>query len=125
MVISSLLVKKIANPTNKLKGIASVTLDGMFQINDIKIIEADQGMILFMPHSYGDVAYPMNRQTRAILERLIFAAYSECVVRDWGVLKLKLGREYKDMDFEDLSYEFYEIEESKIFIPEKSELIAV
>jgi len=63
----------------KLKAVASMTIDGCFVIHDIKIIEGNQGYFIAMPSrktldgEYKDTVHPLNTETReqirgAILE---------------------------------------------------------
>ena len=49
MEISEVRVKLIANPTDRLKAFASVTLDGDFVVRDIKIIDGSSGVFVAMP----------------------------------------------------------------------------
>lgn len=49
MEISEVRIKLISNPTDRLKGFASVTLDGDFVVRDIKIIDGASGVFVAMP----------------------------------------------------------------------------
>lgn len=125
MVISAIKVRKIEEDKSLFKGVASVVLDNMFAIHNIKIIEGKKGIFLAMPRVKQDVVHPLNQRTRDIFEKLIIPAYSELLVHDWNHLSLSLREAYKNTDFYKLSYEFYEVENAMIYIPEKFELVEV
>ena len=48
MQITDVRVKKI-NSQNRMKAIASITIDEVFVIHDIKVIESDKGLFIAMP----------------------------------------------------------------------------
>jgi len=64
-----------------MKGIASVTLDNMIVIHDIKVLKSDSGWFLAMPNkqtkagTFKDVVHPINSEVRAIFEKLIFSGF--------------------------------------------------
>ncbi len=125
MVISEIRIRKMNEECGRLKGIASICLDGMFAIEDIKIIKTKKGMLLTMPGAGKDVAHPLTQETRKVLENLIIPAYSELVLHDWDYVHFTLKDEYRYCDFLELSYEFYDTSKIMIFIPEKTELIQI
>lgn len=55
---------------NKLKAVASITIDGEFVVHDIKIISGSRGLFIVMPSrktaegDYKDIAHPINSETR-------------------------------------------------------------
>lgn len=73
---------------DKLKAFASITLDGMFVIRGLKIIEGANGTFIAMPSrqrrdgTYQDIAHPINRSTREWLENQVITAYKEEVQRE-------------------------------------------
>ncbi len=67
------------NKNNRLRGVASITLDDEFVVHGIKIIESQKGLFIAMPSErkedvFKDVAHPIttdarNKITNAILEK--------------------------------------------------------
>ena len=79
MKITSVRVYK-RNDDTKLKGIATVEIDDCFKIRDIRIIEGEKGLFLAMPNrknAQGNVAHPLNSETRAMFEDAIFEEYNK------------------------------------------------
>ncbi len=66
---------------NKLKAFASITLDNMFVIRGLKIIEGAKGVFVAMPSrkrpdgTFQDIAHPINNETRAWMEGQVIGAY--------------------------------------------------
>lgn len=71
---------------NKMRGIASITIDGVFVIHDIKIIEGDHGLFIAMPSrksvdgTFRDIAHPINSETRDIIQRMVIKRYEEVLL---------------------------------------------
>ena len=86
MEITSVNVRKIEKEGSRMKGIASVLLDDMFAVHDIRIIEGDNGLFIAMPSrktatgSYRDIAHPINPEVRAMSEKAILEAYENAEV---------------------------------------------
>ena len=65
----------------KLKAVASITIDECFVVHDIKIIEGNQGLFISMPNrktpegEYKDIVHPINTATREELKKTILDAY--------------------------------------------------
>lgn len=84
MQITDVRVRKISSEnSNKMKAIASITIDGVFVVHDIKILEGEKGMFIAMPSrkssdgEFRDIAHPINTETREMLQRLILEKYNE------------------------------------------------
>ena len=83
MEITSVNVRKIEKEGSRMKGIASVLLDDMFAVHDIRIIEGDNGLFIAMPSrktatgGYRDIAHPINPEVRSMFEDAILKAYDE------------------------------------------------
>ena len=83
MKITSVNVRKINKEGSRMKGIASVLLDDSFAVNDIRIIDGDNGLFIAMPSrktatgGYRDVAHPINPEVRAMFEEAILDAYEK------------------------------------------------
>ncbi|MDY2628496.1 MAG: septation regulator SpoVG [Lachnospiraceae bacterium] len=84
MQITDVRVRKISSEnSNKMKAIASITIDGVFVVHDIKILEGEKGMFIAMPSrkssdgEFRDIAHPINTETREMLQELILEKYNE------------------------------------------------
>ena len=75
-------VRKIEKEDSRMKGIAKVMIDDCFVVNDIRIIEGDNGLFIAMPSrktatgGYHDTAHPINQETRKLFEDAIFEKYN-------------------------------------------------
>ena len=82
MQITDVRVKKI-NYQNRMKAIASITIDEVFVIHDIKVIESDKGLFIAMPSKktpngeFKDIAHPINTETREMIQNAIIEKYNE------------------------------------------------
>lgn len=60
---------RLVNQDGKLKGVASLVIDGCFAVHDIKIVEGEGGVFVAMPSrktpdgEYKDIVHPINSQT--------------------------------------------------------------
>lgn len=83
MRITSVKVRKIEKEENRLKAIASVCLDEMFLIHDIRIIEGDNGLFIAMPSrktasgEYRDIVHPTNSDARKMFEEAVLSEYKK------------------------------------------------
>ena len=81
MKISDVRIRLVNKEDNKLKAVASITIDECFVIHDIKVIESAEGAFIAMPSrktndgEYKDIAHPLNTETREILKNAILSAY--------------------------------------------------
>ena len=81
MKISDVRIRLVNKEDNKLKAVASMTIDDCFVIHDIKIIDAAEGAFIAMPSrktndgDYKDIAHPLNTETRELLKKAILTAY--------------------------------------------------
>lgn len=84
MQVTDVRVRKIAK-VGKMKAVVSVTLDEVFVVHDIKVIEGAKGLFIAMPSrkaadgEYRDIAHPINSETREWLQNLILAAYEKAL----------------------------------------------
>lgn len=83
MKITSVSVRKITKENSRLRGIASVLLDDLFAIHDIRIIEGDNGLFIAMPSrktatgEYKDVCHPINPDVRTEFTNAVLDAYNK------------------------------------------------
>ncbi|MBR1691573.1 MAG: septation regulator SpoVG [Lachnospiraceae bacterium] len=82
MQITDVRVRKITKE-GKMKAVVSITLDDVFVVHDIKVIEGDKGLFIAMPSKkaadgeFRDIAHPINSGTRDMIQKTILDAYEE------------------------------------------------
>jgi stage V sporulation protein G len=68
---------------DRLKGFANVTFDSSFVVRGMKIIEGNDGLFVSMPSrkrsngTYQDIAHPINRDMRELIEKSVLKAFEE------------------------------------------------
>ena len=71
------------NSTNRVKGIASITINNCFVVNDIKILESQNELFIVMPSrrtpngEFKDIAHPINAETRKVIQDAILREYEK------------------------------------------------
>jgi len=70
----------------KLKGYATMVIDGCFIVRDMKIIKSDnKGLFVSMPSrrkkdgSFKDIVHPLNAETRKMIEDRIIEEYNKAI----------------------------------------------
>lgn len=82
MQITDVRVRMKGNDS-KMKAIASITIDDVFVIHDIKVIDGEKGMFIAMPSrkagdgEYKDIAHPINSEIRNSIQKIILEKYEE------------------------------------------------
>lgn len=82
MQITDVRVRMKGNDS-KMKAIASITIDDVFVIHDIKVIDGEKGMFIAMPSrkagdgEYKDISHPINSETRNSIQKIILEKYEE------------------------------------------------
>ena len=82
MKITDVRLKKV-DGHNRLKAIASVTIDDCFVIHELRIIDGDNGLFIAMPSrklpegEFKDIAHPINAETREQLEKAVLDEYNK------------------------------------------------
>ncbi len=72
----------------KMKARVSITIDNQFVVHEIKVIEGENGLFIAMPSKklsggeYKDIAHPINKETRTMLQELILKAYEQKVLEE-------------------------------------------
>jgi len=73
----------VTKEDSKLKAVASFTIDNVFVVHDVKVIEGNNGNFIAMPSKqapsgeYRDIVHPLNTETREQLISAILAAYEK------------------------------------------------
>jgi stage V sporulation protein G len=68
---------------NKVKAIASITIDDEFVVHDLRVVEGEKGLFVAMPSrklpsgDFRDVAHPINSDTREKIQSAVIAEYKE------------------------------------------------
>lgn len=82
MQITDVRIRKV-DKEGRMKAVVSITIDDVFVVHDIKVIEGDKGLFIAMPSrkatdgEYRDIAHPINSQTRTDIQDLILKKYQE------------------------------------------------
>ena len=72
----------------KLKGVASITIDECFVVHDIKVIAGKDGLFISMPSKktadgdHKDIAHPINTETREEIKNAVLAAYDKALAEN-------------------------------------------
>lgn len=81
MNITDVRVRKVSKE-GKMKAIVSITIDDVFVVHDIKVIEGEKGLFIAMPSrktaegEYRDIAHPINSDTRVRIQQIILDSYA-------------------------------------------------
>ena len=85
MQITDVRVRKITKE-GKMRAVVSITLDDVFVVHDIKVIEGEKGMFIAMPSKkasdgeYRDIAHPINSETRDMIQKTVLDAYDKAML---------------------------------------------
>ena len=80
MQITDVRVRKVAKE-GKMRAVVSITIDDVFVVHDIKVIEGEKGLFIAMPSrkaadgEYRDIAHPINSDTRERIQSIILQKY--------------------------------------------------
>ncbi len=82
MQITDIKIRKVEGQ-NRLRAVASITIDNAFVIHELRVIEGQNGLFIAMPNKktpqgeYKDIAHPINVETRQMIEDVVLAKYNE------------------------------------------------
>ncbi len=74
---------KLLDKDNTIKAIASMTIDNCFVVHNIKVLNVENNVFVAMPSkkladgTFKDLAHPINKDARAIVETAILNKYYE------------------------------------------------
>jgi stage V sporulation protein G len=83
MLITEMQIRRTENTGTKMKGVATVILDNMIVMRDIKVLLGEDRYFLAMPNRavkdghFKDIVPPINAQVRKIFENLIIGGYEK------------------------------------------------
>lgn len=101
MIVSAIQIRCLENTGNKMRGIATITLDDMVVIHDIKILRNLGAFFLAMPsrqtksNTFKDIVHPINGDVRACFERLILGGYNIACSQGYTHIELKANNTQK------------------------------
>ncbi|MCR5666387.1 MAG: septation regulator SpoVG [Eubacterium sp.] len=76
---------RLIEKEGKMKAVASITIDDVFVVHDIKVIEGEKGLFIAMPSrkasdsEYRDIAHPLNSEVRDYISGRIMEKYHEAL----------------------------------------------
>ena len=80
-------VKVFPVEEEKLKAYVSIVIDDCFLVSDLKVIRGPNGHFISMPSKrkkngeFKDIAHPLNRGTRELMERRILQEYQRTLAQ--------------------------------------------
>ena len=98
MEITDVKIRKIMTE-GRLRAVVSVTIDDMFAVHDIKVVEGEKGLFIAMPSrktttgEYKDIAHPINSQTREQIQDIILKEYQQALTEED---QTETGFDYQD-----------------------------
>jgi len=78
-------IKKLINDGSKVKAAASLTIEGVFVVRGVRLIDGSKGMFVSMPSrkttdgEYIDTCFPINNETRLRILDAVTAAYEKAL----------------------------------------------
>lgn len=70
---------------NKVKALASITIDDVFVVHDLRVVEGDRGYFVAMPSrklpngTHRDIAHPINTETREFIQGQVLEEYRQTI----------------------------------------------
>ena len=80
MTITDIRIRKII-PEGRLRGVISITVDGVLAVHDIKIVQGDERLFVAMPSRkddsgvFRDIVHPITPEARQQIEGEILNAF--------------------------------------------------
>lgn len=81
---------KVLKKDNSIKAIASMTIDSCFVVHNIKVLDVEGNVFVAMPSKklsdgvFKDLAHPINKETRAMVETAILDEYYRALAEENG-----------------------------------------
>lgn len=82
MEITDVKIRKIMSE-GRLRALVSVTIDDMFAVHDIKVVQGDERLFVAMPSRkdengiFRDIVHPISASSRKVFEDTILDAYNK------------------------------------------------
>ena len=83
MEITNVNITKIIQKDTRLRGMATIILNDEIAINNIRIIEGNNGLFVAMPSrkdqdgKFVDIIHPIKKETRELIHNVILKKYNE------------------------------------------------
>lgn len=96
MKITEVIVRKIFEESS-LKAVATIIIDDVFAVHDIKVVESFGRRFIVMPAKkisfdvFKDIAHPTNLETRHMIEDCVYQAYD--MFKDIGHGRLRFDED--------------------------------
>ena len=80
MEITDVKIRKIMSD-GRLRAVVSVTIDDLFAVHDIKVVQGDERLFVAMPSRkdengvFRDIVHPISASARKLFEETILEAY--------------------------------------------------
>ena len=71
---------------NKVRAVASITIDDEFVVHDLRVVDGDKGLFVAMPSrklpsgEFRDVAHPISTETREKVQQAVLTEYKNILV---------------------------------------------
>ncbi len=81
MKITKIAIRSVE--MNKVKALASITIDDEFVIHDLRVVEGERGFFVAMPSrklpngTHRDIAHPINSETRDLIQAKVLEEYGQ------------------------------------------------
>ncbi len=99
-------VKIFLTNEDRLKAYVTITIEASFVVRDLKIIQGPGGLFVAMPSKkrkdgqFRDIAHPLNKETREMIEDLVFIAY-ESELKSMGETLINFKRQKAPQSYTD------------------------
>ena len=86
MTITEVKIRRLCRE-ERLKAIASITIDGELAVHEIKVIQGQEHLFAAMPsqrnesgdRAYRDIVHPISSEARNKIEQAVLAAYQDAI----------------------------------------------
>ena len=71
---------------NKVKALASITIDDEFVVHDLRVVQSDRGFFVAMPSrklpngTHRDIAHPINTSARECIQVAVLAEFEQMAI---------------------------------------------
>lgn len=102
MLITSIQMTRRENSGTKMQGLATIILDDMIAIKEIKILCADGKYFLAMPSrptkvgTFKDMVHPINASVREAFENLLIVGYEMAKAGEFSKIEFSLKNRQKN-----------------------------
>src|SRR3990172_2593515 len=81
MKITKIAIRSVE--MNKVKALASITIDDEFVVHDLRVVEGERGFFVAMPSrklpngTHRDIAHPINSETRELIQARVLEEFGQ------------------------------------------------